>query len=76
MIVTLPSDHEELWQPAWGIRTGSFGVDLVVTCDEADMHDPSAIVGLRSFFPLKGQAAQGVGAIEAPISERKRLANL
>lgn len=22
--LTWPSDHEELWQPAWGVRTGRF----------------------------------------------------
>ncbi|PPQ89116.1 hypothetical protein CVT25_006488 [Psilocybe cyanescens] len=49
-------DHEELWQPAWGVRT--------------------AILGLQGFFPLKGQAAVGVGSIEYPASERKRLAAL
>jgi hypothetical protein len=35
-----------------------------------------AIIGLQGFFPLKGQAAVGVGALEVPISERKRLAAL
>jgi ubiquitin-conjugating enzyme E2 J1 len=49
-------DHEELWQPAWGVRT--------------------AIIGLQGFFPLKGQAAVGVGSIEYPTTERKRLAAL
>jgi hypothetical protein len=49
-------DHEELWQPAWGVRT--------------------AIVALQGFFPLKGQAAIGVGAVEYPESERRRLAVL
>lgn len=37
---------------------------------------PVAIIGLQGFFPLKGQAATGVGSIEYPISERKRLAQL
>lgn len=36
----------------------------------------SAILGLQGMFPLKGQAAVGVGSIEYPISERKRLAAL
>ncbi|PCH38338.1 UBC-like protein [Wolfiporia cocos MD-104 SS10] len=49
-------DHEELWQPAWGVRT--------------------AIIGLQGFFPLKGTAAVGVGALEFPVAERKRLAAL
>lgn len=35
-----------------------------------------AIIGLQGFFPLKGQAAVGVGSIEYPVSERKRLAAL
>jgi hypothetical protein len=35
-----------------------------------------AIIGLQSFFPLKGEAAVGVGGIEVPIHERKRLANM
>ncbi|KAK7043681.1 hypothetical protein VNI00_008292 [Paramarasmius palmivorus] len=52
----LRADHEELWQPAWGVRT--------------------AILGLQGFFPLKGQAAVGVGSIEFPPAERKRLAAL
>lgn len=36
----------------------------------------SAIIGLQGFFPLKGQAAVGVGSIEYPAAERKRLAAL
>jgi hypothetical protein len=36
----------------------------------------SAIIGLQGFFPLKGQAAVGVGSIEYPPAERKRLAAL
>ncbi|KAG8217446.1 ubiquitin-conjugating enzyme/RWD-like protein [Butyriboletus roseoflavus] len=48
------TDHEEEWQPAWGVRT--------------------AILGLQGFFPLKGSAANGVGSVEYPVSERKRLA--
>ncbi|TFK72526.1 UBC-like protein [Pluteus cervinus] len=54
--ISFTSYHEELWQPAWGVRT--------------------AILGLQGFFPLKGQAAVGVGSIENPVSERKRLAAL
>jgi len=54
--ISFTSYHEELWQPAWGVRT--------------------AILGLQGFFPLKGQAAVGVGSIEAPPTERKRLAVL
>jgi ubiquitin-conjugating enzyme E2 J1 len=36
----------------------------------------TAILGLQGFFPLKGQAAVGVGSIEYPASERRRLAAL
>ncbi|TFY54892.1 hypothetical protein EVJ58_g8591, partial [Rhodofomes roseus] len=54
--ISFTSYHEELWQPAWGVRT--------------------AIVGLQGFFPLKGTAAVGVGALEYPVAERKRLAAL
>jgi len=54
--ISFTNYHEELWQPAWGIRT--------------------AIIGLQGFFPLKGQAAVGVGSIEATAGERKRLAKL
>jgi len=36
----------------------------------------TAIIGLQSFFPLKGEAALGVGGVEAPMPERKRLAAL
>ncbi|KAF8633742.1 hypothetical protein AX17_004398 [Amanita inopinata Kibby_2008] len=54
--ISFTNYHEELWQPAWGVRT--------------------AILGLQGFFPLKGQAAVGVGSIECPASERKRLAIL
>ncbi|RDB24306.1 Ubiquitin-conjugating enzyme E2 32 [Hypsizygus marmoreus] len=54
--ISFTNYHEELWQPAWGVRT--------------------AIIGLQGFFPLKGQDAVGVGSIEYPPSERKRLAAL
>ncbi|ESK92990.1 ubiquitin-conjugating enzyme e2 [Moniliophthora roreri MCA 2997] len=54
--ISFTNYHEELWQPAWGVRT--------------------AILGLQGFFPLRGQAAVGVGSIEFPAAERKRLATL
>lgn len=54
--ISFTNYHEELWQPAWGVRT--------------------AILGLQGFFPLRGQNAVGVGSIEYPTSERKRLAAL
>jgi len=54
--ISFTNYHEELWQPAWGVRT--------------------AILGIQGFFPLKGQAAVGVGSIEYPSAERKRLAIL
>jgi ubiquitin-conjugating enzyme E2 J1 len=36
----------------------------------------TAILGLQGFFPLKGSAASGVGSVEYPVSERKRLAHM
>ncbi|KAJ3994883.1 UBC-like protein [Lentinula boryana] len=54
--ISFTNYHEELWQPAWGVRT--------------------AILGIQGFFPLRGQAAVGVGSIEYPSAERKRLATL
>jgi len=54
--ISFTNYHEELWQPAWGVRT--------------------AIVALQGFFPLKGEAAVGIGAVEYPESERKRLATM
>lgn len=67
-------DHEELWQPAWGVRTGKpFCLSLTMSMNNPV---PAAILGLQGFFPLKGQAAVGVGSIEAPLMERKRLAVL
>ncbi|KAJ3760909.1 UBC-like protein [Lentinula raphanica] len=54
--ISFTNYHEELWQPAWGVRT--------------------AILGIQGFFPLRGQAAVGVGSIEYPSAERKRLAAL
>ncbi|KAF8212453.1 ubiquitin-conjugating enzyme/RWD-like protein [Mycena galopus ATCC 62051] len=56
--ISFTSYHEELWQPAWGVRTGK------------------SIIGLQGFFPLKGKAAVGIGSIEHPTVERKRLAQL
>ncbi|KAF8321654.1 UBC-like protein [Clavulina sp. PMI_390] len=46
-----------------------------------DLWQPSwgvrtAIIGLQSFFPVKGEGAMGVGGIEVPLNERKRLAAL
>ncbi|KIY65032.1 UBC-like protein [Cylindrobasidium torrendii FP15055 ss-10] len=54
--ISFTNYHEELWQPAWGVRT--------------------ALIGLQGFFPLRGQAAAGVGSIEASPAERRRLAAL
>jgi ubiquitin-conjugating enzyme E2 J1 len=67
-------DHEELWQPAWGVRTGTFHARLlfIQSFDSWSI----AIIGLQGFFPLKGTAAVGVGALEYPAAERKRLAAL
>ncbi|KZT44167.1 UBC-like protein [Sistotremastrum suecicum HHB10207 ss-3] len=54
--ISFTNYHEELWQPAWGVRT--------------------AIIGLQGFFPLKGEAAVGLGAVDYPPNERRRLAQL
>lgn len=35
-----------------------------------------AIIGLQGFFPLTGKAAVGVGGVEYPTLERKRLAKV
>jgi ubiquitin-conjugating enzyme E2 J1 len=68
------TDHEELWQPAWGVRTGA---QPSRSPEQGFILIPStAIIGLQGFFPLKGQAAAGVGSIEYPVSERHRLATL
>lgn len=71
-------DHEELWQPAWGVRTGMLICRLSSrNCViDYDVQSLPAIIGLQGFFPLKGEAAVGVGAVEYPIAERKRLATL
>lgn len=36
----------------------------------------TAILGLQGFFPLRGKAALGVGGMDSPVSDRKRLAAL
>lgn len=36
----------------------------------------TAIIALQGFFPLKGEAAVGVGAMECSTAERRRLASL
>lgn len=67
-------DHEELWQPAWGIRTGESDNELEMEANSDYL--ATAIIGLQGFFTLKGQEAMGVGSIEYPVAERKRLARL
>ncbi|EJU05790.1 UBC-like protein [Dacryopinax primogenitus] len=52
--ISFTAYHEDLWQPAWGIRT--------------------AIVGLQGFFPIKGEAAIGIGALKVSATETRRLA--
>ena len=73
--IRLPIDHEESWQPAWGVRTGippsSIIHHMALNCIHA-----TAILGLQGFFPLRGKAALGVGGMDSPISDRKRLAAL
>lgn len=68
-------DHEELWQPAWGIRTGK-PLELYMVLSLIMILCFIAIIGLQGFFPLKGEAALGVGALDIPVPERKRLAKL
>lgn len=68
------TDHEELWQPAWGVRTGAFLRHSKLPA--LDLLPLAAIIGLQGFFPHKGESAVGVGALEYPIAERKRLAAL
>ncbi|KAK0520566.1 hypothetical protein OC835_007167 [Tilletia horrida] len=46
--------HEEMWQPAWGIRT--------------------ALLGMQSLMAARAKAAIGIGALDYPPEERKRLA--
>ncbi|KAE8225571.1 hypothetical protein CF319_g1702 [Tilletia indica] len=46
--------HEEMWQPAWGIRT--------------------ALLGMQSLMAARAKAAIGIGALDYPEEERKRLA--
>ena len=48
----------------------SFATQLLI-----DIH-ATAILGLQGFFPLRGKAALGVGGMDSPISDRKRLAAL
>ncbi|KAG8831372.1 hypothetical protein FRC17_003253 [Serendipita sp. 399] len=75
--ISFTNYHEELWQPAWGIRTGeqavvepplNFPLSIATTW--------TAIIGLQGFFAQSGKQALGVGALNAPVSERKRLATL
>ncbi|KAL9934559.1 hypothetical protein V8E36_006334 [Tilletia maclaganii] len=46
--------HEEMWQPAWGVRT--------------------ALLGMQSLMAARAKAAIGIGALDYPEDERKRLA--
>jgi ubiquitin-conjugating enzyme E2 J1 len=65
-----------MWQPAWGVRTGERALKAPIDRRTECSSVAQAILGLQGFFPLKGQAAVGVGSIEYPASERKRLATL
>lgn len=53
--LTFTGFHEEMWQPAWGIRT--------------------ALLGVQAFMAARAEAATGVGSLDYPIDERKRLAD-
>ncbi|KAG6829981.1 hypothetical protein H0H87_009588 [Tephrocybe sp. NHM501043] len=55
----------------YGLVRGDF-----IYGDSSRLSALSAIIGLQGFFPLKGQQAVGVGSIEYPSVERKRLAAL
>lgn len=57
------------------MRTGQFTLPIPEYNIDLERFVP-AIIGLQGFFPLKGQAAVGVGSIEYPATERKRLAAL
>lgn len=60
-----------------GSLRGVFGqVSLGVLDSCLRMPIIAAIIGLQGFFPLKGEAAVGVGSIEYPAAERRRLAAL
>jgi hypothetical protein len=55
------------------VRTGAHPLNSKMRLDRVRR---VAILGLQGFFPLKGQAANGVGSVEYPVAERKRLALL
>ena len=63
---SLPSPPLCLW----------FLSESLPTDDVSNFDVIPAIIGLQGFFPLKGQAAMGIGSMEAPASERRRLAKL
>jgi ubiquitin-conjugating enzyme E2 J1 len=58
-----------------GVFERVFHLQLSATQLSIDIH-ATAILGLQGFFPLRGKAALGVGGMDSPISDRKRLAAL
>ncbi|CAO1631593.1 unnamed protein product [Sympodiomycopsis kandeliae] len=52
--LTFTGFHEEMWQPAWGIRT--------------------ALLGVQAFMSAKAEAATGIGSLDYPAEDRKKLA--
>ncbi|KAG8783919.1 hypothetical protein FRB91_000694 [Serendipita sp. 411] len=75
--ISFTNYHEELWQPAWGIRTCEQAVPAppFIFPPDADTIR-AAIIGLQGFFAQSGMQALGVGALNAPATERRRLATL
>lgn len=83
---TVTGFHEESWQPAWGIRTALVGLSVCNApshgrmLSDADCLSLNAILTLRrmlarqSFFTTEAKGA--IGGLDAPASERKRLAAL
>ena len=48
-------DHEEEWQPAWGVRTG---MSLVPTETKITPHRPDSYPGTPGVFPSQGTGRQ------------------
>lgn len=86
-ISTVTGFHEESWQPAWGIRTALVGLSVSSCTLFYSMLNPTSsadsLVSLshdqmynlpQSFFTTEAKGA--IGGLDAPASERKRLAAL
>ncbi|KAI6028330.1 UBC-like protein [Pisolithus orientalis] len=55
---------------------GRFELNTKICISFTNYHEEEWQPAWGAFFPLRGQAANGVGSVEYPISERKRLAQL